>query len=290
MIPAGNVEGRDGRTWVNSDPDAIVAAFNVKLPFDIEHATELKGPEGEEADAAGWIHALENRNGEVWAHVEWNELGRSKIDSKRYLFYSPAFGRDDQGVITYLSSAGLTNKPNFYVPALNREEPQDMKLPVAICTALALAETATEQDAVTAINALKEDKQVALNRAENVDLSKYVPMDTHQTALNRAQTAEAKLQEAANQAIDELVDGAIEQGKVAPADKEMYVSLCRTENGVSQFEKFIAAAPAIVDTSAKTHTKDTSGDVSLESHEIEMCRNMGISKEDYLKAKKEMGA
>ena len=55
MIPAGEVIGRDGRSWKNTNPDAVVAAFDAKLPFDIEHATELRGPKGKEADAAGWI-------------------------------------------------------------------------------------------------------------------------------------------------------------------------------------------------------------------------------------------
>ena len=79
MIPAGTAEGRDGRKWFNNNPDAIVAAFESKLPFDIEHSTEIKGPKGEDADAYGWIIQLENRNGEIWAGVEWNDNGVYKI-------------------------------------------------------------------------------------------------------------------------------------------------------------------------------------------------------------------
>ena len=44
LIPDGvDVVGRDGRTWINDNPQAIVRAFNssigVELPIDIEYAT-----------------------------------------------------------------------------------------------------------------------------------------------------------------------------------------------------------------------------------------------------------
>ena len=39
LIPAGQFSGRDGRSWNNSNPDGVVAQFDMKLPFDVEHAT-----------------------------------------------------------------------------------------------------------------------------------------------------------------------------------------------------------------------------------------------------------
>ncbi|PSU49478.1 peptidase [Photobacterium frigidiphilum] len=288
MIPSGEVKGRDGRMWSNSEPDAIVEAFDAKLPFDVEHATEILGPKGEAADACGWILALENRKGEIWAQVEWNYLGRYKITDKLYLYYSPAFNYDLQGVITSMSSAGLTNKPNFYVPALNRMEDNTMTLAELIAAALGLPKTATEEEGVVAINALKNDKQVALNRAKNPDLSKFVPKETYTVALNRAETAEAKVAgiEATEQ--EALVDDAIKQGKVSPANKDMYVGLCRTEEGREQFKAFVGAAAAIVDDKTTKQPKDTATNSKLEDHEVAMCRNMGISQEDFIKSKESM--
>ncbi|BCV65108.1 Mu phage protease GpI [Shewanella carassii] len=287
MIPAGDVVGRDGRSWKNSNPDGIVAAFDSKLPFDIEHSTEIRGPEGKDADAAGWILALENRGGEIWAQVEWTYLGRYKIKDKLYSYYSPAFNHDSEGVITSMSSAGLTNKPNFYVPALNRQEDNPMKLPQLIAAALGLAETATEEQAVTAINSLKSEKEVALNRAAQPDLTLYVPKDTHQIALNRAESAEAKLAEIHEQEIDALVQSAIDEGKVAPANKDMYVGLCRMEDGVEKFKAFVGSAPVIATNSQKKAPK-TNGDAELEEHELAMCRKMGVSKEEFLAAKNQL--
>ncbi|EKF9413600.1 peptidase [Vibrio cholerae] len=288
MIPAGDVIGRDGRTWKNSNPDAIVAAFDSKLPFDIEHATEIRGPEGKDADAAGWILALENRNGEVWAQVEWNYIGQYKIRDKLYCYYSPAFHYDSNGVITAMSSAGLTNKPNFYVPALNRQEENEMKLSQLIAAALGLAETATEQDAVIAINSLKSEKDIALNRASNIDLNVAVPKETYQLALNRAETAEAALKAIQDSEIDALVEDAIKAGKVAPANKEMFLGMCRAEGGIEQFKKFVETAPAIATNSKVTTTQTSVQADELDPEEIALCRKMGVTQEEYLKSKQSL--
>lgn len=284
MIPAGTAEGRDGRKWFNNNPDAIVAAFDTKLPFDVEHATEIKGPKGEDADAYGWIVALENRNGEIWGGVEWNENGDWKIKDKRYCFYSPAFSHDNQSNIVAIVSAGLTNKPNFRVPALNRSEnqPEDktMPLPKALADALALAENATEQDAVAAIGALKSSEQIALNRANQPDLEKFVPKETYEVALNRATTAESAIKAVQDKETEGLVDAAIAAGKVAPANKEMYVALCRSEGGREQFEKFAESAPKIVDAKPKK-TPSQQQSEELTKDEVAMCRQMGVSEESW---------
>ncbi|ELB2040587.1 peptidase [Vibrio parahaemolyticus] len=287
MIPAGEAVGRDGRTWKNSNPDNIVAAFDAHLPFDLEHATEIRAQEGKEADAAGWIIALENRDGEIWAQVEWNYLGRYKITDKLYKYYSPAFNYNKDGVITSMSSAGLTNKPNFHVPALNRQEEDTMKLSKLICDALGLGEDATEQQAVTAINSLQSEKEVALNRANQPDLDKFVPKGTYEVALNRATTAEAALAEIDQQNVDALVQSAIDAGKVAPADKEMYVGLCSSEKGREQFEKFVEGAPQIA-TNRKVETPKEEDKPKLEEHELALCRKMGVTEEEFLASKQSM--
>ena len=148
----------------------------------------------------------------------------------------------------------------------------------------ALAENATEQDAVTAIGALKSAEQIALNRANQPDLTKFVPKETYEVALNRATTAESAIKAVQDKETEGLVDAAIAAGKVAPANKEMYVALCRTEGGREQFEKFAESAPKIVGaTPTKTPVQQQEG--ALEEHEIAMCRKLQISEGDFLKSK-----
>lgn len=285
MIPSGLFTGRDGRTWNNSDPDGVVNAFDAKLPFDVEHATEIKGPQGEEAPACGWITELENRDGEIWGKVEWNQSGRWRIEDKHYCYYSPAFAFDETGKVTAMSSAGLTNKPNLHVPALNSE---DNSMPLkAILAALNLSEDSTPEQAVVAINTMKSDRDVALNRSVTPDLNKFVPKETYDIALNRASTAEEKLAAIDTQNIEALVDSAVQAGKVAPANKAMYVSLCRSEEGREQFKAFVDTAPSVVE-AKKPAVQDPSSVATngkLDQHEIAICRKMGISNEDFLKQK-----
>jgi len=285
LIPAGQFSGRDGRSWNNSNPDGVVAQFDMKLPFDVEHATETR--EGN-TEAVGWIVELQNRTGEIWGRVEWNGAGSELLEEKKFGFYSPAFDYfSDSREVFAMLSAGLTNKPNLYVPALNHQEDHTVKLPLVLTQLLGLAEDATAEQAVTAINAMQAQQQIALNAQQ--DPTKFVPAATHQLALNRTQELESKLAEIEKSKVDALVDAAIAEGKVAPADKPMYVGLCSTEAGREQFTAWCSRAPVIADSSkVKTTTEQTTG--ALSADELALCRKMGQKPEEFLAAKQAMKA
>jgi hypothetical protein len=68
-----------------------------------------------------------------------------------------------------------------------------MTVPVQIATALGLAETASVDDAVSAIQTIKNSRISSAEPCSNPDLSKFIPQETYQLALNRAQTAEDRL-------------------------------------------------------------------------------------------------
>lgn len=289
LIPRGDMTGNDGRHFVNNNPEAIVAAFNAdprKVVLDIEHATELKAPKGEPAPAQGWLTDFEVIDGEVWAVLELNEDGNKLISKKNYIYISPAFYHDEHGNIFKVSSVGLTNKPNLNLPSLNREKENAMKvLPLAIAQALSLNAEASEQDAVTAIVKLQTDnKQLALN-AEQPDLQKFVPKETHDLALNRANDLQSKLDDIETAKVTTVVDDAIKAGKVAPANKDMMVSLCQ-QQGVEKFQEFVDGSPKIVSTESTT-PKEKSQGKKLTETELAMCRQMGVSKEDFLAAKED---
>ncbi|OEE50471.1 phage protease [Vibrio anguillarum] len=285
MIPAGQFTGIDGRPWNNAYPERVVASFVKKLPFDVEHSTQLKAPKGEPAPAVGWIVKLEIRDGEIWGLIEWNEDGQQLIDKKNYAYYSPAFAHTQQGVVANIESAGLTNDPNLGVPALNRKEDLPMPLPKQLTDALGLQETATEQDAVTAITNLKEEKMVALNRAEKFDLNTSVPKETYDVALNRAIKAEAAVQQIEDQKMEALVQAAIDDGKIAPANKDMFVAMCRSQ-GAEQFTAFVSTAPAIATNAQKKTTTTAQGEGELTADEVALCRAMNVSHESWIAARK----
>lgn len=288
LIPPGVFSGLDGRTWNNSNPDAVVAAFTRKRPFDVEHATHILGPQGKPAPAYGWIEALENIDGEVWGMVEWNEDGERILAAKNYAFYSPSFTYDANGVVRRITSAALTNDPNLdQLPALNREE-TPMPLPVELTQALGLGADADVAAAITAIGSLKSEHQLAMNRAAaGPDLTKFVPKETFDLAMNRATKAEALVKETEEAKLATLVDGAIAEGKIAPANKEMFLGMCRTEGGVEQFKKFVEAAPVIADASkVKGNEHQQQGELS--ENQLAMCRKFNMKPELYLASLKQI--
>ncbi|WP_332831680.1 hypothetical protein [Escherichia coli] len=70
-----------------------------------------------------------------------------------------------------------------------------MTVPVQITGLLGLAESATVDDTVAAIKQLQENEQVALNRAQTPDLTKFVPVGNPQSGTepcrNRRKTPSA---------------------------------------------------------------------------------------------------
>ncbi len=284
LIPAGEFTGRDGRTWINNNPHDVVArSSGIKIPVDTEHATEIKGPRGDDAPAYAWVEELRvTDSGAIEGRVVWSEYATYMLRERRYRYYSPAFFFDADGVVTRLSSVGLTNKPNLDFPALNTENP--MTVPVQITGLLGLTESATVDDTVAAIKQLQENEQVALNRAQIPDLTKFVPVETHNLALNRAETAEKRLQQLAEQEATALVDAAIEAGKVAPANRDMFLATCRTEEGRRQFAEYTSGAQPLVNNDRPSQGKDNPAQ-TLTDTELAMCHRMGISGEEFLAAK-----
>ncbi len=295
LIPEGVMLGNDGRTFINHNPQAILNAFNADsrdIALDIEHATEIKAPKGEPAPAQGWFKTIEIIDGAIWGELELNEDGSALIAKKNYRYISPAFYHDADGNITALSSVGLTNKPNLNLPSLNREETHSeketiMKFSPELCVLLALnSETATEQNVIDAVKQLKTDNQtLALNAQQSPDLNKFVPIETHSLALNRAKAAEAKLEEQENAEFEALVDEGIKVGKIAPVDKEMFVAMCQ-QQGKEKFQDYIGRTPAIVNTSGKPESpQGKKEEAKLSETELAMCRSLGLTKEEYLAAK-----
>lgn len=292
LLPPGAViVGSDGRSWNNSDPDAIVAAMNAMpsdLVIDYNHGAELKAPKGEEAPAAGWLHNYRvGDGGRILADVKrWTERALNAIKAGEYRYLSPAIKFDPQTLqITRIQSVGLVNKPNLNIPALNSQQTEtEEHMLKKLLAKLGLAETATEAEA---LNALTELQTTALN-SQQPDMTQFVPKDTHELALNRATDAEGKLathaEEQQTTAINACIDQALKDGKIAPANKDYYVACCQVEGGLAQFQEFLKSAPKIAADSNLDGKKLPEGDnTALNAEEQVVCVALGISEEDYNK-------
>lgn len=296
VLPPGPVVvGRDGRRWTYEAAHVLRSTLahsqGAKLPFDYLHSTELKAPKGEEAPAAGWAQEYRvNERGAIEARVDWTPRAANSISAREYRYISPVFLHDENGRIERFTSFGLTNKPNLVVKALNSEtnppEKHPMELAEAIRAALGLPENATEQDAVAAINALKEAKEVALNSERPPSLKLFVPRDDYDALERRALNAEQQLQDRDKQALTVAINAEIEQalkaGKITPATRAYHVAQCQQEGGLERFREFVKAAPSVTDPVVPTEQPTTTS-TAINSEQQTAARMFGMTDADYLK-------
>lgn len=295
LLPAGEtITGIDGRGWSNPNPQAVVEWIQARgydLVLDFEHASELNSPKGEPAPAAAWLHDPRvEPDGRISAAVKyWTPAGEKAVRGREYRYVSPALAiNKSTGAIVGIQSVGLTHKPNLAIPALNHEQEEDSMLDIKkILKALGLPEDASEEVALNTISTLQSNLQTALNQAQTPPMEKFVPRADYELALNRATTAEAKIAQGEKDKLEgeitSVINQAVTEGKIAPASKEYYTAMCRTEGGLAQFQTFISSAPKILADSVLEGKKPGETATALNAQEKEVCRNLGIAEEDYLK-------
>ena len=311
LLPTGEtVTGRDGRTWRNPDPAAVVQRtleLGRDTPLDWEHATEIKAPKGERAPAAAWITELQVRDGAIWGRVQWTDAGKASVANREYRYISPVFlFHRETRVIQSITSAGLTNNPNLFITALNQsgngpEEDLPVKLSAAIRKALALKEDATDDDGVAAINQMKADKETAeqaktqaeadkeaaLNRA-TPGLDKFVPRADYDIAVNRSNELQAQLdarqKDEQEAQIETAINAALDARKITPSTVDYHKAQCRQEGGLERFKEYVEAAPQIAaDTDLDKREQDKNKDTALNQEEQRAAALFGNSAEDLKK-------
>lgn len=296
LIPAGKViEGRDGRSWKNDNPQRVIdflTAGNRELVLDFEHSSEIKAPKGEPAPAAAWLSDFAlDADGAVTAAINsWTPDGEKAVNDKAYRYISPVILYDQKTMqIAGISSVGLTNRPNLFVPALNHQEKENVMELALLLKALSLPPDATFQQALNSIGKVQGDLQVALNREITPDLQKFVPRADYDQVMTRATNSEKKLadinKEALETSINSEVDQALKDGKIAPASKDFYIAMCRTDDGLNQFKKFLESAPVIGDPSnLGSKDLDKAQGKALNAEQKTICTALGISEEEFQKA------
>ncbi len=302
LLPRGPlIAGRDGRSFLLNDPAAVIAATLPHLPLviDFEHAAEIGN--AQPAPAAGWIEALEARDGGIWGRAAWTAKAAAMIAAREYRFLSPAFfhAKDASQTVTELTSAGLVHKPNFSMMALNRAatatEPAMLK---EIFAALGLKETATAAEAVIAVNTLQTEKTVALSAAQNPPLEKYIPAAQHTETVKALNTANELLAKHAGEkkqaAAEALIGEAVKAGKIAPAARAEFLAMAL--NAYEGTKAAIAKMPAIIaageDDAARAASAAAAAATggALTPDEKAMCAKMNLGEELYLASKKAQAA
>lgn len=234
LLPAGNIEGVDGRTFVLGDAKAVIAASSqgADLPIDYEH--QIDDPEARSKDgvipAAGWIKELEMRDDGIWGRVEWTEKARNMIAAKEYRYLSPVLIHTKLGrTVVSLKGASLVHRPNLHLTALSSARlpapAQDASLALIKSTLGLNAET----DAATVLATLRE--------RITPDPAKFVPVDVVADLLRDRNTKVALMSERdAVTKVEKAVDG----GYITPAMRDWAVALCKASP--DSFDGFLTSA------------------------------------------------
>lgn len=292
LLPAGHIEGRDGRSYSLPDPAGLILDFQaraVDLPVDYEHqndkpAAKLKGP----VPAAGWIKELAHNASGLWGRVEWTATAREMIARKEYRYLSPSFWHSKSGQIMRLKGAGLVHEPNLHLTALASQEAPMLPantfpkptpgtsprspLIERLMKALSLPPDATEEEALDALEAWLSEKAPAAK----ADPKKFIPVEAVQQMLQEQHMQRAVMAE--GQAV-EKVNAAMRRGYFPPALRDWAIALCRDDS--ASFDAFLSkSAPVYGHMSQNLISAGPPGTArptALSEAEASICAQLGLT-------------
>lgn len=296
----------------------ITAAANRSTPYvlDYEHQTLLSEENGQPAPRSGKFTQLEWREGDgLYAtDVVWTTRAKAYIENDEYEFISPVFSYDKRtGAVLDLYHGALTNDPALdgmksvseLVAAryrMNSDQPMENDpMNKELLKLLGLPDDTDEDAAMAALTTLTADiagMRKALNITEDVDAvaviaalkantnnkpdpAKFVPVDVVQ----QLQTEVAALTTQINDnTVNDLVEVALSEGKLMPAQEKWARDLGGSD--IAALKMYLESAQpiaALKGRQTKGEPKDAGGAAELSETDLAVCKQMGISPDDYKK-------
>ncbi|SCM75433.1 putative prophage MuSo2 protein [uncultured Pleomorphomonas sp.] len=260
IAPRGRVEARDGRSF-EFRPEDLVARFaadGVDIPVDLDHASAGGG----NPHTVGWVKRLEARADGLWAAVEWLEEGVAVLKARTRRYISPAIRHTDDGTAVWIHSVALVAAPALAMGAVASTQPGLDQEPSmkSIAAYLGLSESASETAILAAVTDLKaksvskadHDAAVAKLGADLVTANgKVADLETKLSAIKSADHT-AK--------VNTLLEAALKDKKILPAEREHYAKLAATPEGLLSVTAIIGGA------SAKLGASGLDGSNPPESH------------------------
>lgn len=316
--PFRAVDGRpgNGKSWVGDAATAkrIMDRLNSlknSLVIDYEHQTFLTKTNGQPAPAAGWFDKFTWKEGVgLFASVRWTDRAKQMIDNKEYAYFSPSIQYDASGQIVGLLPSAITNFPAIdgmaelfsAVANFQTEQEPPMKhaqLLVACLAAIGMAESADEAAAMTAFTALKakadgadaattelatlKTEVATLKTNTKPDPSKFVSVEAFEAVKTELATLTASAQ---GREIEDLIAPALADGRILPAQEKWAREL--GASNIAQLKTYIDTAKPIAalggsQTGGKQPT-GTDGKPVVSDTQLALCKQLGITPEDYSKS------
>ncbi|MBS0599544.1 MAG: phage protease [Proteobacteria bacterium] len=335
LTPAGDFAPSDGRElpvarWhVDArTAAATIAAFRArKTPpvIDYEHQTLLAEGNGQPAPAAGRLVDMQWRDGQgLFGQVELTARARQYIADGEYSYFSPVFTFDAAtGDVLDILMGALTNHPALdgmqplalraaaTARFIHREESDPMnKLLAALCAALALDASTTEDQAIAALSArLQADPLGKLRTELGVDAkadesaviaacaalkktaaqtapdpAKFIGIEAFNEVRGQLAALSARID---GDKVDELVKAALGDGRLLSAQEAW-----ARELGKKDFASLTAYVDSTQPIAAlrKTQTGgkppvDDDG-TGLSADELAVCKAIGLDPKDFAASKK----
>ncbi|MBE7415088.1 MAG: hypothetical protein HS130_07640 [Deltaproteobacteria bacterium] len=278
LSPLGEFKDSEGRPFrvTEEDVQAIIGNAAAKVNdavIDYEHQTLA----GTEAPAAGWVKEYIDKGKDgLWGVVEWTGRAQEYLRNKEYRYLSPVLlskKKDADGFWrpSIFHSAGLTNTPQIdgMVPIVNKleltNEKGEEEMLEKLIKALKLAEGATEEDVLKAVEALQAKdgeaeaaalankgavpkeliEALGLQDGTSVSEAKATILAMKQPGSVVSPEEFRKLKEdLAKRNRDELVAHAMKEGKITAAQKEWAEAYALGDP--DGFRIFVNKAPKVV--------------------------------------------
>lgn len=307
---------------------AATKSTSEKVLIDYEHATLRAKETGSPAPAAAWLSSsdIEWREGKgLYIRPSWTEKAKYHIDAKEYAFLSAVFPYDKSGRPLLLRMAAITNDPglvglepiaelaadfnlNFYhqngsINLYGQTEDSLVnellkKLLAKVGIDVPESGELTQEQQTAALSAIDELKAQAETlqaqvvelsaKADGVDLTKFVPVETYNALVGQVAVLSASSSE---KSLEKVIADAKADGKVIEAEID-YLTQFGQQQGVAALSAMLEKRPAIAALTAKQTKTQTppadhqKKDGELTQDELAVLSATGLTQEQYLAAKK----
>lgn len=305
-MPLGNVTTTKGNFFVDEESVESMKQYFKKRGLDVVVDYEHQSLSDKKAIAGGWIKDFYIKENFVVAKVEWTKQAKEEIENKQYRYLSPTIFLKN-GKPIRLHSVALTNTPaidkmnplrlNDYIEETRKDNYTMEKL----LQLLGLDETASEDDVLKAVENLKKSNEntteVSANKetAEILGLKEDASVEEINKSLlelknNTVSKSEflALKQEMEKKEINEILNKAIADGKIVPAQRESFEKIALSDRAI--FEEVLKNQKRTSPLGVSYYNNLTeNGRQELGEIELKACKEFGLTEED-LKKYREVGA